>query len=125
MKNLVKMTMFGTMFSVLATVNPAFADSVQSDQQKVQADQGAISKDDQAMSKDNDALAKDRAAKADAKANGNYDKQAGASMAIGVDQAAIGEKKMEKSADQKILEHHQKELNADSAKESDTSDSRQ
>jgi hypothetical protein len=109
MKKLITITAITT----LMAASSAFADTVPNDQADVQADVGAIHKDNAALNKDRDSLAKDRAAKADDKANENYGHQAKDSVAIGVDQTAIGEKKVEKNVDQKILNHHQNELDKD------------
>jgi len=113
------MKKFSTLILIgaFSAASPAFADSVQEDRQDLQADINAIHKDNEALRKDLDKLDKDRAAKSIDKANNNYGKQAGDSVAIGADKTAINEKKAEKKVDQKILEHHKKELNEDNASE--------
>jgi hypothetical protein len=108
MKKLVTFTLIGTM----ACVAPALAD-VNADSNKINADVAAIQKDNDALAKDLAALKKDRDAKAAAKANGQYGKQAADSVAIGADQTAIGEKKVEKNVDTKILTHDQNQMNND------------
>jgi len=94
-----------------AAATPALADSAQENSQDIQADIDAIHKDNEALRKDMDKLDKDRGAKASAKANKDYGTQAEKSLAIGADKTAIHEKKAEKKVDQKILKHHQEEMN--------------
>jgi len=107
MKKLITITLIGA----VAVVSPAIANNVQDNSQAIQADIDAIHKDNDALRKDMDKLDQDRGAKASAKANGEYGKQAGKSLAIGADQVAIDEKKAEKKADQDVLKHHQKQMN--------------
>ena len=83
------------------------------DQADINADVGAIHKDNAALSKDQQRIEKDRADKEAAKAHGDAATQAGKSVAIGADQTMKGEKKVEKSIDQKILEHHENDVDAD------------
>jgi len=115
-----------TLITAFAVATPALAigfgslalaadSSEQTDQQDVQSDRGAIRKDNQALGNDENNLQNNRDAKAADKANGNYCKQAVDSTKIGANHAAIGEKKMEKHADKKILHHHKKELREDKA----------
>jgi hypothetical protein len=108
--------------SVFAVTTPAIADSIQENSQDIQADINAIHKDNEALRRDLDKLEKDRSVKASAKANNEYGKQAEKSLAIGADKTAIEEKKAEKKADQKILEHHQEEMNENINAEKQDSD---
>ena len=85
----------------LTAIAPAFA-ATDAD---VAEDQGAVAKDNGAIAKDNADIKKDQALKANAKANGNYGKQAVDSTAIGIDRTVKGEKTTEKAADKKILNH--------------------
>jgi hypothetical protein len=71
------------------------------------ADAAAIHKDDAALAKNKANLAKHRAEKAHYKATGNTAGQAAASVKIGADHTKIGEKKMEKNADEKIQDYHE------------------
>lgn len=107
-----KLTMY-TLAYLMAANAPAFGATTAEDHQKIQADLDAIDKDNAALRKDYDALEKDRGEKADAKANGDYGKQAGNSLEIGADKTAIQEKKAEKKVDEKILEHHKNKLAKD------------
>jgi ElaB/YqjD/DUF883 family membrane-anchored ribosome-binding protein len=102
------MIKLSTEFSIIALVSalaiavPAFADDTPSG---VASDVGAVQKDNGAIAKDNADLAKDRAEKAKDKANGNLGGQAVDSMSVGTDKTMKSGREMEKSADQKTLNH--------------------
>ncbi len=98
MKNLVAIALL----FALAFTTSAFADSAPAG---VASDVGAVGKDNIALSKDDLALAQDRAAKAKDKASGNWVGQAIDSISIGADHVMRTEKRGEKSADTKILNH--------------------
>jgi hypothetical protein len=104
-----------TLVGLFAAATPAWADNIADDARDVQADRAAIAKDNAALQKDQEKLARHRAEKANAEARGDYGNQAAASAKIGADQTAIAEKRVEKKADKKILQHHKEELNEDTA----------
>ncbi|MBV8938636.1 MAG: hypothetical protein JO089_02195 [Alphaproteobacteria bacterium] len=95
---------------------PALAQTASQDNADMQADVNAIHKDNAALNKQENGLAQDRTAKAMDKATGNYGAQAMDSIAIGVDQTAIAEKKTEKGVDRKILQQDKKDVNDARAK---------
>ena len=99
-----------SLVGVLFAAAPAFADSLAESKADVNADVKAIHKDNVALAKDHGELTKDRAEKAAAKANGDTVEQAKKSIEIGADHTVTGEKNVEKAVDQKILDHHEKEL---------------
>lgn len=109
MKKIITIALIGA----FAISHPAFAQS-QNDE-NVKADVQALDKDNKALDKDQNTLAKDRAAKAADKINDNSGKQAVDSVKIGAVQSAIGEKKVEKDADEKILTHDKNETKKDDA----------
>jgi len=84
---------------------PAFADTDSDKLQDIHEDAGAIQKDDAAIAHRKDNLDANRAAKANDKATGAWGSQAVDSAKIGVNRAAISEKKTEKNVDQHTLDH--------------------
>ena len=99
------------LISAVAITSPVFAQS-QNDE-NIKSDVQSLDKDNNALGKDQHTLNKNRAAKAADKANDESGKQAVDSIKIGVDKTAIEEKKIEKNADEKILEHHKEEIKKD------------
>jgi hypothetical protein len=104
-------------FSLTAVL--ATAENVDDIERAIQADIEALRRDSEALKRDMEQLNMHRAAKANAKANKEYGKQAGASLAIGADHTAITAKKAEVAIDEKLLDHHRKKLNKELDKEID------
>jgi len=102
--------------SLLLATPVAAQTTVDKDAQSIREDEGAINKDNAAIQNDKDKLARERADKAADKANGEYGKQAVDSVKIGGTKTAKKEKKMERDADNKILNHDRNELNEDASK---------
>jgi len=116
MKKIITLACIGA----LAVTHPAFAQT--QNEENVKADTQALDKDNKALEKDHDTLARDRAAKAADKVNDENGKQAVDSVKIGAVGTAIGEKNLEKDADEKILAHDKAKMKKDDASATPPSD---
>lgn len=80
------------------------------DAKDVRNSKAAIAKDNAALNEYNRNLEYNRAQKADAKARGDWAAQAGESLQIGANKAAIAAKRTERKADERILEEDREDL---------------
>ena len=103
-----------SLFALFAMNTAVYAETEA--QQDVNSDVNAIAKDNASIAKHKKKLSKHRASKAANKAAGNRGQQAVDSVKIGADKTAIEEKHLEKKADEKMLDHHEKELNEENTK---------
>jgi len=95
------------LIGALAIAPAAFAETTKAD---IKASENAIKKDDAAIAKQEGNIEVNRAEKAAAKANDKPLDQASESVQIGANKAAIKAKEMEKSVDEKILDHQEKKV---------------
>lgn len=93
-----------------AFATPLLAKDLAEEKAELRASEGAIVKDNKAIAKQHGNIAVNRAEKEDAKAREDVVDQASQSVQIGANKAAIAEKKVERSVDQKILEKDKKDV---------------
>ena len=96
------------MLTFAALVALASTSANAADNADIAADRGAIAKDQKAIDKQDDNIAVNREKKADAKAKEDYVDQDSQSVQIGANKTAKEAKKLEKKADEEILEHDKK-----------------
>lgn len=84
--------------------------ALEKEQKELRAAQAAVAKDNEAIAKQERNIDVNRAEKEAAKAEGDIVDQASQSTQIGANKAAIAEKKVERSIDQKRVEKNEKDI---------------